>query len=125
MEEVKGGNLEDMLFNSKIKQIEWPLRLRLCVQIMEALEYLHTAKRTGEENSKRPKIQHGDLKPQNILLTDFANVKLCDFSAAVIARATGITNSCNFARARQYTPNYTAPEILTFQKPCIKSDIYR
>ena len=125
MEEITGGNLEDLLFNPKISEIKWLLRLRLSVQIMKALEYLHTANRTGDGNSTKPKMQHCDLKPQNILLTDSADVKLCDFSAAVIARATVSTSSCSSACARQYTPNYAAPEILKYQKVCSNSDIYR
>ena len=125
MEEITGGNLENLLFNPKISEIKWLLRLRLSVQIMKALEYLHTANRTGDGNSTKPKMQHCDLKPQNILLTDSAEVKLCDFSAAVIARATVSTSSCSSACARQYTPNYAAPEILKYQKVCSNSDIYR
>jgi len=122
MEEITGGNLEDLLFNPQIVEIRWIFRLRLCAQIIEALDYLATTKQSSEQQEKKREIQHNDLKPQNVLLTNLAVVKLCDFSAAVMAATS---NSCSFPRVRQYTPNYTAPEILINQRPSIKSDIYR
>ena len=126
MEEIKGGNLEDLLFSAEIENLPWALRFRMCFQIVTALRYLHS-KNCDDHISKKPYIQHGDLKPQNILLTESANVKLGDFSAAVVAQATNIANSssCSFPATTQYTPFYTAPEILNKQKCCIKSDIYR
>ena len=125
MQEVKGGNLEDLLFYLQIETLPWVLRLRLCLQIAEALNYLHSES-LESPNVRKPCMQHCDVKPQNILLTESGIVKLCDLSAAVVAHATGLaSSSCSFPNARQFTPNYTAPEIVVDGKCHFKSDVYR
>lgn len=82
--------------------------LRLGVKMAGALE---TAHRLG--------ILHRDVKPANILLTDYGEPALTDFGIAHIrggfVTATGtITGS----------PAYTAPEVLTGEPPSWASDLY-
>ncbi|MDF3313166.1 protein kinase [Rhodococcus sp. T2V] len=87
-----------------------PLRevLRVGVKLAGAVE---TAHRLG--------ILHRDVKPGNILLTDYGEPVLTDFGIAHIAggfeTATGTVTG---------SPAYTAPEVLTGHPPTPTSDIY-
>ncbi|MGW5106170.1 protein kinase domain-containing protein [Nocardia sp. NPDC004123] len=88
--------------------LEWARTLRLGVKLAGALE---TAHRLG--------VLHRDVKPANILLTDYGEPQLTDFGIARIAggfeTGTGaITGS----------PAYTAPEVLQGQSPTVRSDLY-
>ena len=82
MEEASGHNLEDLVIHEKNEHISWPLRLQFCVEIAEGLNYLHY------HNPKRAYI-HGDLKLQNILLSENLVVKIVDFGAVSLLQATG------------------------------------
>ena len=86
MEEVKCGNLSDlMVVNNHIK-IGWKLRYKILHQLADALNYLHF------HNPKKSYV-HLDVKPENILLTLNLNVKLADFGSLEIAIATGATST--------------------------------
>ncbi|MBV6759064.1 protein kinase domain-containing protein [Rhodococcus opacus] len=82
--------------------------LRLGVKMAGALE---TAHRLG--------ILHRDVKPANILLTDYGEPVLTDFGIAHVAggfeTATGTVTG---------SPAYTAPEVLTGDPPTPASDFY-
>ena len=63
-------------------------------------------------NLQKNKIMHLDIKPQNILIDDYLNIKLCDFSV-----------SLNYSSAEKYinleragTPYFMSPEILSEEK---------
>ena len=116
MEEVTGGTLEDLLFRKVKISITWPLCLKFCVEIADALNYLH---------NQNPPFVHCDLKPQNILLTDDFVVKLADFGAVKIVQATGTISSFQNLSNNQFTPLYGAPEILrdVYKAKC-SCDIY-
>ncbi|GAF49074.1 protein kinase domain-containing protein [Rhodococcus wratislaviensis] len=82
--------------------------LQLGVKVAGAIE---TAHRQG--------ILHRDVKPANILITDYGEPQLADFGIAHVAggfeTATGaITGS----------PAYTAPEVLAGKPPSPASDVY-
>ena len=120
MEEISGGTLEDLLLEEEIDHISWQIRLRIIKQINEALIYLHS----GDCHNRKPCV-HGDLKPQNILLTLFGVVKVADFGTAVLAQTMNISSSSmSFDAGNQYTPNYTAPEFFRGEKSCA-TDMYR
>ena len=106
MEEVKCGNLSDlMVVNNHIK-IGWKLRYKILHQLAHALNYLHF------HNPKKSYV-HLDVKPENISLTLNLNVKLADFGSLEIAIATGATSTTTeTSSSKQYTPLYTAPERL-------------
>lgn len=101
--------------------IPWKLRLRLLYETTSALEYLHF------DNPNRSFV-HGDLKPQNVLLSKDLTVKLADFGSTEIEKAVGVTSvSINIKPNRQHTPFYTAPEFLKdpfLPKNC-SMDVYR
>ncbi|MCQ4118317.1 protein kinase domain-containing protein [Rhodococcus tibetensis] len=82
--------------------------LRFGVKMAGALE---TAHRLG--------VLHRDLKPGNILLTDYGEPALTDFGIAHITggfeTATGTVTG---------SPAYTAPEVLSGEPPTEASDIY-
>jgi ATP/maltotriose-dependent transcriptional regulator MalT len=88
--------------------LHWHDALRLGVKLAGALE---TAHRLG--------IAHRDVKPANILLTQFGEPQLTDFGIARIRggfeTATGeVTGS----------PAFTAPEVLSGRAPTAASDVY-
>eukprot|EP00929_Paragymnodinium_shiwhaense_P121321 TRINITY_DN93508_c0_g1_i1.p1 TRINITY_DN93508_c0_g1~~TRINITY_DN93508_c0_g1_i1.p1 ORF type:complete len:609 (+),score=128.74 TRINITY_DN93508_c0_g1_i1:85-1911(+) len=56
-------------------------------------------------------VAHRDIKTQNVLLSPYLEVKLCDFGLARM-RSELMTGSMQFAG----TPNYMAPEIFANQK---------
>ena len=68
--------------------------LRYTRQLCEALDYLH---------SQNPPIVHGDIKPDNIMVTPEGNVCLIDFNISGILEGKG-------AQAFGYTPGFSSPE---------------
>ncbi|XP_076821602.1 receptor-interacting serine/threonine-protein kinase 2-like isoform X2 [Clavelina lepadiformis] len=106
------GNLDDLLTNKLIKIIIWLLRLRIAFEVSEALCFLHYYKPSKV-------LVHGDLKPQNIMLTEDLRVKLADFGSVSLVACTGASSlSTPISANTQHTPYYTAPEFLKdFNKP--------
>ncbi|AII08283.1 protein kinase domain-containing protein [Rhodococcus opacus] len=88
--------------------LAWNDALRLGVKMAGALE---TAHQVG--------ILHRDVKPANILLTQYNEPQLADFGIAHITggfeTATGIVTG---------SPAFTAPEVLRGRPPTAGSDIY-
>ena len=106
MEEAAGYNMEDLFLSKKIRDIPWPLRSKFLMEIANGLEYLHC------HNKERAYV-HGDLKLQNILLSDNLVVKIADFGAVSLVQASGsLSASFSIVPNKQHTWLYSAPELL-------------
>jgi len=88
--------------------LTWAETLHIGVKMAGALETAH-----------RLDTLHRDVKPGNILLTEYGEPELTDFGIARVAggfeTATGVVTG---------SPAYTAPEVLGGQSPTPASDVY-
>jgi serine/threonine-protein kinase PknK len=100
------GSLHDRIRERGV--LDWPATLRLGVKICGALEAAH-----------RAGTLHRDVKPANILLTDYGEPQLTDFG---IARIVGGFQTSVGAVAG--SPGFTAPELLRGVRPTAASDVY-
>ena len=106
MEYINGGNLGDVIEKNG-PEMTCIARLKIAIQITSGLSYMH-----GYE--KDQSICHGDLKPNNILLTTRFDVKLVDFGSAALYLAAGVTSDTikDYVKSRQHTLIYTDPAFL-------------
>ena len=100
------GSLEAKIHDTG--PVDWRDALHIGVKVAGALE---TAHRRG--------TLHRDVKPANILLTDYGEPQLTDFG---IARISGGFETADGLITG--SPAYTAPEILHGQPPAVTSDVY-
>ena len=88
--------------------LDWCETISIGVKLAGALEAAH-----------RAGTLHRDVKPGNILLTDYGEPQLTDFGIARIAggfeTATGVITG---------SPAFTAPEVLAGASPTPRSDVY-
>jgi ATP/maltotriose-dependent transcriptional regulator MalT len=88
--------------------LDWHETLRIGVKLAGALDAAH-----------RAGILHRDVKPGNILLSEYGEPELTDFGIARIAggfqTATGVITG---------SPAFTAPEVLEGNTPTAASDVY-
>ncbi len=100
------GSLEALI--RRHGAMNWSETLRIGVKLAGALEAAHGAG-----------ILHRDVKPGNVLLTDYGEPQLTDFGIARIAggfeTATGVITG---------SPAFTAPEVLGGASPTAASDVY-
>ena len=100
------GSLEALI--RRHGAMDWCETLRIGVKLAGALEAAH-----------RAGILHRDVKPGNVLLTDYGEPQLTDFGIARIAggfeTATGVIIG---------SPAFTAPEVLAGASPTPTSDVY-
>lgn len=92
MDFIPGKSLQNMLDENH--QFTEKEVLKYARQLCEALSYLH---------SQNPPIIHGDIKPDNIMITPEGNVCLIDFNISGILEGKGATTF-------GYTKGYSAPE---------------
>lgn len=110
MEYLPGGNLNKLVRNPECCVAD-VLRLRICTEIARAISFLHSL----DENKW---LVHGDIKPENVLLTGDLHCKLADFGAAKLKAhsAKALSASETDSDMQEYTPTYAAPERL-FEVP--------
>lgn len=92
MDYINGRSLQDML-DSGYKFSENEVT-KYCSQLTEAVSYLH---------KQTPPIIHGDIKPDNIMVTPEGNICLIDFNISGMLEGNGLKSS-------GYTPGYASPE---------------
>jgi eukaryotic-like serine/threonine-protein kinase len=96
---------------------------------LETSEVIHVAMKCCEalQAAHEKAIVHGDIKPENVMLTPNGGVKLLDFG---VARRLNINHetvdSISRLDANQVggTPSYMAPEVLLNQEPDARSDLF-
>lgn len=92
MDYIPGKSLEQLLREGRRFTEEEVLKI--AGQLSEALAYLH---------SQTPPIVHGDIKPDNIMLTPEEKVFLIDFNISGMFENGGV-------QTLGYTPGYSSPE---------------
>jgi len=105
------------------------LRQRLTRPI-QLQEFLHIAGQCAEAliAANDRGILHGDIKPENIMLTPAGQVKILDFGVAkhILGSGTGAEEDVTIDRAGTFagTPAYMAPEILLQKAVDGRADIF-
>lgn len=105
MEYMPGGNLRRLLHDQNIP-LPIVLRLRMCAEIASGISFIHNF------NSQQG-LLHGDLKPDNILLSQDLHCIIGDFGGARLMKYTTSTvNSSRPTQRDQMTRAYAPPERL-------------
>lgn len=86
----------------------WPEAFRLGIKVAGALETAH-----------RASVLHRDIKPGNILITEYGEPQLTDFGIARVGDGFRTT-----AGEVTGSPAFTAPEVLRGKEPTPASDVY-
>jgi serine/threonine protein kinase/plastocyanin len=106
MEFLEDGSLGDRL--RREGPLAWSEALAIVIQVAGALEAAHQAG-----------VVHRDVKPENLLVDHYGEVKLADFGIAAVSggtqTATGVVTA---------TISHAAPEILAGSRASVASDIY-
>ena len=108
MELVDGEPVESYCANRHLKL---DTRLRLFVQIVEAVAYAH-----------RNLIVHRDIKSSNVLVTAQGEVKLLDFGIAKLVESQA---SLTATHQQPMTPEFASPEQVTGDPVTTVSDVYQ
>ncbi|MFI9590352.1 protein kinase [Nonomuraea sp. NPDC052265] len=106
MDFFENGSLRDKI--RKEGPLGVPDVLRAGVKLAGALAAVHEAG-----------VLHGDIKPQNILISRYGELAVADFGVARVVDAAEIS-----ATSQAFTPLHAAPEVLTGQPHSAAGDIY-
>ncbi|MCX8053429.1 MAG: protein kinase, partial [Armatimonadetes bacterium] len=104
---VRGINVKDRVRRAGPMAV--PLALDIVIPVLEALEYAHTNH-----------FVHGDIRPQDIIVSPDGEVKLTDFGLATAL----ISFPAIAERFRMRSIHYQAPEVAEGNPPSVASDIY-
>ncbi|KAK4256421.1 hypothetical protein QN277_009288 [Acacia crassicarpa] len=112
-EYMENNSLANALFRSQGPKIhlDWPTRMKICVEIARGLAYLH------EES--RLKIVHRDIKATNVLLSKDFSAKISDFGLAKLDE-----ENTHISTRIAGTIGYMAPEYATRGYLTDKADVY-
>tara|TARA_Y100000739_G_C20558340_1_gene441770 strand:- start:377 stop:1378 length:1002 start_codon:yes stop_codon:yes gene_type:complete len=111
-EKIEGSNLEDFISN-KNSMISNNLQKYFVGSLITTFKFLHNC---------NPPIIYRDLKPANILVDKFFNIKLTDFGLSKYFQNE--TNEAYLLSGETGTIRYMAPEVFNNQKYNLKVDVY-
>jgi TonB family protein len=119
MEYVEGKDLRTLLKLAKERGFPLPAELALFIasKIANALDYAH--RRPAPDGSEL-NLVHRDVSPQNILISDEGDIKLCDFGIAKAASKVSTTISGALKGKLQYM----SPEQAWGKRVDRRSDIF-
>ncbi|MEV4805167.1 protein kinase [Nonomuraea sp. NPDC049421] len=106
MDFFEHGSLRDRVRNEGPLPV--PDVLRAGVKLAGALAAVHEAG-----------VLHGDIKPQNILISRYGEPAIADFGVARVVDAAEIS-----ATSQAFTPLHAAPEVLTGRPHSAATDVY-
>ncbi|XP_076811584.1 uncharacterized protein LOC143458639 [Clavelina lepadiformis] len=112
LEFMPAGNLQSFLLGCNqtnsycIPTIPAVIRLRNCADVASGMTFLHHGFAVDQ------RMTHGDLKPDNILLTADLRCKISDFGGADFATCTEFTSNRS-SSGNTFTLLYAAPELLS------------
>ncbi|MEV0233028.1 serine/threonine-protein kinase [Nonomuraea sp. NPDC050786] len=106
MDFFENGSLRDKI--RKEGPLPVPDVLRAGVKLAGALAAVHEAG-----------VLHGDIKPQNILISRYGELAIADFGVARVVDSSEVS-----ATSQAFTPLHAAPEVLTGQPHSASTDIY-
>jgi len=118
--ELMTGRSLRLLLSDQSIPLQPLLRLRISKEIAESVAFIHNF-------SSTKRLTHGDLKPENVLLTSDLHCKIGDFGSVRLVSYTGVTTATSETGAkRQLTPVYAAPERLRHIscRPRAEQDVY-
>ncbi|CAE6375658.1 unnamed protein product [Rhizoctonia solani] len=104
---MKNGSLKDFVARNPQSN-----RIRLCVELATVLAYLHARG-----------IVHGDIKAENVLVSDDGHAQLGDFGSAILSRYSSVHFT---ATGFKGTTRFMAPELLLgiSEEQTVETDIY-
>ena len=115
MEFIDGDSIKEIL--NKRTKIDEQEAIRLFLQILEGLNYLHNYRGEADDVG----IIHRDLKPQNIIINKNREIKIVDFGISKVIDFTSLTSTGEILG----TGPYMSPEQITDSKNIDKrSDLY-
>lgn len=109
---MSNGSLGDQLYEPTRKQLTWPQRKNIILDIAKGLAYLHYG--------IKPAIYHRDIKSTNILLDSEMKARVADFG---LAKQSSEGQSHLTTRVAG-THGYLAPEYALYGQLTEKSDVY-
>eukprot|EP00250_Pteridium_aquilinum_P033243 c5359_g1_i1 orf=893-4372(-) len=109
---LPGGNLENLIHDSRRGFVSWRVRVKIALNIAQALAYLH--------DECTPRVLHRDIKPSNVLLDNNLNAFLSDFGLARLLSASETHATTDVAG----TFGYVAPEYAMTCRLSEKADVY-
>ncbi|TVU14496.1 hypothetical protein EJB05_37969 [Eragrostis curvula] len=115
-EYMENGSLQDHLHSPGKHLLPWKNRIRIAIDVANALEYLHFY--------CDPPLCHGDVRPSNVLLDKNYLAKLAGCGLVHCPRAGETSGSCTPVNKVQASPGYVDPEYVVTQELTPKSDVY-
>ena len=111
-EKIYGSNLEEFI-NRKNSMITAPVQKHIVSQLITTFKFLHNC---------NPPIIYRDLKPANVLIDKFYNIKLTDFGLSKYFQNE--SNEAYLLSGETGTIRYMAPEVFNNQVYNLKVDVY-